>query len=165
MGIDYYDREIIDEAAKASGLAVGFINANEQSINTSLLFSIATGTIPLDAQVYNAQREAIVKFAEKSSCVIVGRCADYILKDHDGILRCFIYADMESRIWRAVNDYGMSREKAEKNIRQSDKKRSNHYRIYTEQTWGSRKNYDLLMNSNSLGIELSSRLIIEAVNK
>jgi cytidylate kinase len=105
----------------------------------------------------------ILSLAEKGSCVIVGRCADYVLKERENVLRCFIYADMSARIERAVNEYGMGRGDAQKLIIQSDKKRANHYHAFTEQQWGNRKNYDLLINSSKCGLENACDMIISAV--
>ena len=145
LGIAYYDSEIIDEAARTSGLSAEYIKKSEENITGSFLYNVVMNagyagsffgkskeTLPLDTQVYLAQQEAILKFA-RESCVIVGRCADYVLKDEENLLRCFTYACMESRIQRAGKEQGIGREEARKLIHQMDKKRSQHYNTYTEQ--------------------------------
>lgn len=176
LGIAYYDREIIDEAAKISGLSADFIKNAEDNVTNSFLYSIVMNagfsasvfgdsqeTLPLDTQVYLAQQEAILKLAGKS-CVIVGRCADFVLKDEKNLLRCFIYAPLESRIQRAVNEYGLDKNEAKKTIRQMDKKRSQRYNTYTDQVWGDRGNYDLLIDSSKFGVDGSCDLIIAGLN-
>ena len=169
LGIPYYDRELIDEAAKHSGLAVEAIEENDQIVTRSFLYDLAIGTsygyvnqsgIPLDlnTQVYLAQRDAILKFAEQP-CVIVGRCADYILRERKDLLRVFIYADKKARIDRIVSEYGEDGSKAEKLLTQSDKRRARHYEEFTDSIWGARRNYDVLLNSASLGIEQTADVI------
>lgn len=178
MGIPLIDREIIDEAAKASGFSADFIGKTEQRMTNSLLYNIAMGTgyginimagnmhenLSLNAQVYLAQQKVIKKYAE-NSCVIVGRCADYILKDLDSVLRCFVYSDVESRVKRAVTEYGMDMGTAREEIHRSDKRRANHYNVFTDQKWGDRRNYDLMINSGRLGIELASEMIVKAAEE
>lgn len=175
LGIAYYDSEIIDEAARTSGLSAEYIKNSEETITSSFLYNIVMNagyaasyfgtskeTLPLDAQVYLAQQNAILKFA-KESCVIVGRCADYVLKDEESLFRCFIYAPIESRIQRAVKEQGVDRNEAKKLIHQMDKKRSQHYNTYTEQVWGTRGTYDLMTDSSAFGIEGTCDLIIKGL--
>ena len=178
LGIAYYDRQIIDDAAKISGLSADYIQNSEEALSNSFLYSLVMNTsyasslfadpkttLPLDTQVYLAQQKAITDLAEQGSCVIVGRCADYILKDKEKLLRCFIYAPIESRIERAVNEYGADKSNAKKMIRQMDKRRSSRYNAYTDKIWGARENYDLMINSSLLGIEGSCDLIIKSFKK
>lgn len=167
LGLAYYDREIIDEAAKKSGLSSRYIEENEQRNPGSLLYSLAMGgfyghgnmqlgggqAAPLSEQIYKAQKEAITALADKGPCVIVGRCADYILKDREDLLRVFVYASMEKRLERAVREYGMSETDARREMERSDKARARHYTDFTDQTWGARQNYDCLLNSGAPGIE------------
>lgn len=169
LGIPYYDRELVDEAAKRSGLAVEAIEENDQIVTRSFLYDLAIGTsygyvnqtgIPLDlnTQVFLAQREAILKFAE-IPCVIVGRCADYILRDQKNLLRVFVYADKKARLERIINEYGEDPAKAEKLLAQSDKRRARHYEEFTDSIWGARRNYDVLLNSATLGLEHTADII------
>ncbi|MBD5116657.1 MAG: cytidylate kinase-like family protein [Ruminococcaceae bacterium] len=178
LGIEYYDRQIIDDAAKISGLSAEYIQKSEDNITGSLLYSLVMNmpygsgcfeksreTLPLDTQIFLAQQEAIVSLAAKGSCVIVGRCADYILKDKEKLLRCFIYAPIENRVRRAVNEYGAAENGAEKMIRQMDKKRGSRYNAFTDQIWGARANYDLMINSASFGLMGACDLIIESFDR
>lgn len=169
LGIPYYDRELIDEAAKNSGLAVKAIEENDQIVTRSFLYDLAVGTtygylgtagVPLDinTQVFLAQRDVILQYAE-NPCVIVGRCADYILRDRDNVLRVFIYADKEARMNRAIQEYGIEPDKAEKMLATSDKRRARHYEEFTDSIWGARKNYDLLVCSSSFTLEGAADLI------
>lgn len=169
LGIPYYDRELVDEASKHSGLAVEAIEENDQIVTRSFLYDLAVGTsygyvhqtgIPLDlnTQVFLAQRDTILRFAEKP-CVIVGRCADYILRDRKDVLRVFIYADKQSRLKRVVEEYGEDPAKAEKLLSVSDKRRARHYEEFTDSIWGARRNYDLLLNSAAFGMEETAQFI------
>lgn len=173
LGIPYYDRELIDEAAKKSGLSTGFVETNEQRVTNSLLYSLAMGTsygtgilknagvqaLPLSEQVYIAQKDVITEYADKGRCVIVGRCADQILAGRDDVLRIFIYADPVRRAEHSVKAYGMTKDTAMKEIQRSDKERSRHYSSFTEKVWGDRHNYDLLLNSGVLGFENCAKIV------
>ncbi len=169
LGIPYYDRELVDQAAKGSGLAVEAIEENDQIVTRSFLYDLAIGTsygyvnstgVPLDlnTQVFLAQREAILQFSQ-SPCVIVGRCADYILRDREDVLRVFIYASKKARLERIVKEYGEDPAKAEKLLAQSDKRRARHYEEFTDSIWGARRNYDILLNSGAYGVEKTAEII------
>lgn len=169
LGIPYYDRELVDESAKHSGLAVEAIEENDQVVTRSFLYDLAIGTsygyvshtgapMDLNTQVFLAQRDVILKFAEQP-CVIVGRCADYILRDRQDVLRIFIYSDKKSRLKRIVEEYGEDPSKAEKLLAQSDKRRARHYEEFTDSIWGARRNYDVLLNSGMLGTEKTAEII------
>ena len=118
LGIKYYDYEIIDETAKRSGFSIDFVKQSEQRVTNSLLYNLALGTsygispfstnegVSLETQLYVAQQSVIKDLAEQGPCVIVGRCADHILKDHENVLRVFVFADMGYRVKRAVEKYG-----------------------------------------------------------
>lgn len=173
LGWPLYDSEIIDQTAKISGFSNESILTAEEKVTNSFLYNIAMGTgyglgiltgttreaMPLNAQVYLAQREAIQELAQKGSCVIVGRCADYILKDEEDVLRCFIYSDVQNRIERAVNEYGMDKKDIEKKLEQADKSRAVYYNNVTDQRWGDRKNYDVMINSACIGIDEAAEFI------
>lgn len=179
LGYAFYDNEIIDQTAKISGFSNTQIINSEEKITNSFLYNVAMGTgyglgiltgktretMPLSAQVYLAQREAIQSLAKKGSCVIVGRCADYILKDNPDILRCFIYSEFQERVARVVNEYGMDTNGIEKHIRQVDKSRELYYNTVTDQKWGERRNYDLMINSRNIGLEAASNLIVSIVER
>ncbi|MCD8327447.1 MAG: cytidylate kinase-like family protein [Lachnospiraceae bacterium] len=177
--IPYYDRELIDEAAKLSGVPAEYIEKSDQKITNSLLYNLAMGTsygygmleeasgqpLPLTTQVFCAQQEIIRNYANAGSCVIVGRCADYILRDRNDVLRVFIYSDMEKRVEHSVKEYGMSETTARSEIARSDKERARHYSMFTDKDWGDRKNYDLLLNSGALGYEACARIICSCMEK
>lgn len=173
LGIKYYDRELIDEAAKESGLSPEFIEKTEQSLTGSFLYNLAMGNsysygmlspsgsnvLPLTMQVFLAQQQAVLKFAEEP-CVIVGRCADYILRDREDILKVFVYSTDEKRIERAIKEYGIEDvKKAKEQIVKSDKARARHYSTFTDWDWADRSHYDLMINSGVMGTEASADLI------
>ena len=176
LNIPYYDRELIDEAAKESGLSSDFIESNEQEITSSFLYNLAMGnsytygmlglggtnSMPLAMQVFLAQQKVIQRYAA-SPCVIVGRCADFILRDKPNVLKVFIYASLENRIKRAVEEYGCSQKKALDVITKSDKGRARHYATFTDWDWSDRRNYDMLLNAGSLGIDAAAQMICRAV--
>ncbi len=178
LQIPYYDRELIDEAAKESGLSSDFIEHNEQEITSSFLYNLAMGnsytygmlglggtnSVPLTMQVFLAQQKVIQKYAA-SPCVIVGRCADFILRDRHDLLKVFIYASMEDRIKRAVDEYGYSQKKALDMITKSDKGRARHYATFTEWDWSDRRNYDMMLNAAALGVDTAARMICEAAKR
>ncbi len=173
LGIPYYDRELIDQAAEKSGLATQYVESSEQRITNSFLYNLAMGTsygygilqnanrqtLPLSEQVYEAQKEVITGLANQGSCVLVGRCADQILADRDDVFKVFIYADMDERIKRAIQEYGMAKQTVRKEIEKSDKERSRHYNIFTDKTWGDRHNYDLMLNSSKIDYENCAKII------
>ena len=173
LGVPYYDRELIDKAAENSGLTTQYIESSEQRITNSFLYNLAMGTsygygilqnanrqtLPLSEQIYEAQREVITKFANQGRCVIVGRCADQILAEREDVFRVFIYADMDKRVQRGIQEYGMAKQTARKEIEKSDKERGRHYNIFTDKTWGDRHNYDLLLNSSKLDYENCAKII------
>lgn len=173
LGIPFYDKEIIDLAAKESGLAVDFIRGQEKQLTQSLLFSIVTNfttsgssfnpnMLSLADQVYLAEANAIRALADKGPCVIVGRCADGVLKAEKPLLRVYISADLDSRCRRAVSEYGDSEENIKKTVRDIDKQRARYCQHYYDQAWEDADNYDLCLNSDTLGIEGCVRMICSA---
>ena len=178
LGMEFYDKELIDAAAKEIGFPPDLIADREQRLTNSLLYNFAMGTLygmsyprepkiselPLTEQIFVAQKKAIVEASKKGSCVFIGRCADYILKSRPDVLRVFIYADREIRKRRAVEAYGVLQENIDEFLYQSDKRRRIHYENFTNQKWGSRENYDLMLNSGELGLEKCVEILCEAVN-
>lgn len=108
---------------------------------------------------YELIDESIKDIARKESCVIVGRCADYILADRDDVLKVFIYADKDSRVEHGIKEYGMAKDSALKEIEKSDKERSRHYNTYTDKVWGDRHNYDLMLDSSQIDYENCVKII------
>lgn len=188
LGYAFYDKEIIDQAAQNSGLSADFISKNDQKLPSAWFYSIlmgatyaapgtnsattgiGTGALPLPDQIFNAQREAIIELAKKGPCVIVGRCADYILRhceeiNRDEMLNVFIYANMEDKVKRAVEQKKLDEKNAERDIKVIDKSRANHYNTFTQRTWGNRSHYDILINSSTLGLEKSADLLVQMIKE
>lgn len=177
MGMEFYDKELINAAAKEIGFPPDMIADREQRLTNSVLYNFALGTLygvahprspklselPLTEQIFQAQKKAIEEAAKKGYCVFVGRCADAILKSRPDVLRIFVYADRDIRKRRAIEEYGQMEEYIDEFIYQVDKRRRIHYENYTNQKWGSRESYDLMLNSGDLGIEKCVNIICEAV--
>ena len=165
LGIPFYYKEMTALAAKESGLDREFI-ADINVNSPSVLHSLYLSTDVIQRAVV-AQDKVIKKIAEEGSCVIVGRAADYVLRDNEDLVRVFIYAPDEFRIKRIMEIYGDSYEMAKKNVRRSDEARASYYKKISGLTWGDRHNYDLVVNS-SMGLEESAELIcahVRALNR
>ncbi len=188
LGIAFYDKEIIDLSAEQSGLSADYISKTEQTLTSGWIYSLIVGSaysatssvsapsesrlgmLPLADQVFNAQRKVIIDLAQKNPCVIVGRCADYILKhseeiNQQDVLNVFVYAPLADRVSLAVKEFNFDPASAEKQVKQIDKRRANHYNTFTERTWGNRTHYDILINSSLLGLEESAHLIAQLAQK
>ena len=166
LGIKLYDKDFIEKVAKNTGLSEEYIESNEQRRNT--LSNLNNGYyfgLNNSDELFIEESKLIKEVAEKESCVIIGRCADFILKDQKNVLKVFVYSDMENKIKRAVEFYGYDKNKAEKEIKQIDKLRANHYKYYTEKQWKDYSNYDVCINSDSLGVEKAADLICEIVKE
>ena len=171
LGIPFYDKELLSEAAKNSGICVEIFEEHDEKPTRSLLFSLVTGMqshvstgsfymdMPLNHKIFLAQFDAIRRIAEEGSCVIVGRCADYVLRDDPNAVSIFVKADMPSKIDRAVKYYGFDADKAEDRIRKADKQRASYYNYYATATWGDVNNYDLVVDTGVLGVEGAVELI------
>ena len=177
LGMEFYDKELIDAAAKEIGFPPDLIADREQRLTNSLLYNFAMGTLygmsyprepkiselPLTEQIFVAQKKAILEASKEGSCVFIGRCADYILKSRPDVLRVFVYADREVRKRRAVEAYGVLQENIDEFLYQSDKRRRIHYENFTNQKWGGRENYDLMLNSGDLGLDKCVEILCEAL--
>lgn len=165
MGVPCYDEKLIDMVAKESGFAQSFVAEKGERMTGSLLFNIASSLsfannvfstnngVTLQDEIYFTQNRIIKELADKGPCVIVGRCADYILREREDCLNVFIFADNESKIKRAEKYFNITREEAPAVLKKKDKARANHYKYYTDQEWGMASNYDLCLNSGLIGIE------------
>ena len=164
-GIPFYDNELITRAAKESGYAEeAFYNAETKATN-SLLYSIAMGMsaygnqeigytqLSLDDRIYLAQSEVIRKVAEEGPCVIVGHCADYILKEYKNVINIFVYADKDFKLERAIRIDNLDPAKAEAEMIKKDKRRANYYNYHSGEKWGKVTNYHLSINSGFIGID------------
>ena len=168
LGIAYYDKNIINEIAEKSGLSPEYIQKNAELSPKKGLFAYAfagrdiTGKSVEDL-VYEAQRKVILELAEKKSCVIIGRNADYILKDRDDVLNVFIHGDTPEKIQRITRLYNVEEQKAVKMMADIDKRRMANYNFYTNQKWGKADNYTLCLNSSQLGYDRCEKIIMECI--
>ncbi|BBF45154.1 cytidylate kinase [Lachnospiraceae bacterium KM106-2] len=171
FNIPFYDNELIARAAKESGFAISAFENAEQKATSSLLYSIAMGinsygnqefgfsNLSLDDRIYLAQSEVIHKVADEGPCVIVGRCADYILRNRENVVNIFIWATLESRVKRATTLYHLAEHKAEEQILKFDKRRANYYGYHANEKWGRADNYQLSIQSDYAGIDKSVECI------
>ena len=168
LGIAYYDKNIIGQIAEKSGLSPEYIQENAELSPKKGLFAYAfsgrdiTGK-SVEDMVYEVQRNIILGLAEKESCVIIGRNADYILKDRDDVLNVFIHGDMPEKIKRITGLYNVKEKEAVKTMADTDKRRRTNYNFYTDQNWGKASNYTLCLNSSQLGYDRCEMIIMECV--
>ena len=166
LGIAYYDKNIIHEIAEKSGLSPEYIQENAELSPKKGVFAYAvagrdiTGK-SVEDMVYEAQRRVILELADKEPCVIIGRNADYILKDRDDVLNVFIHGDMPEKIQRITRLYNVDEKEAVKMMADTDKRRMTNYNFYTDQKWGQASNYTLCLNSSQLGYESCETIIAE----
>ena len=154
LGIKLYDKDFIEKLAENTGLSTEYIENNEQKRTVLDNFNNGyyVGLNNAD-ELFVKESTLIKELAKKESCVIIGRCADFILKDNKNVIKIFISNSMNSKIKRATKYYGMNKENAEKEITKINKLRENHYKYYTENNWKDPSNYDICINSDSIGIE------------
>ena len=169
LGIPFYDKDIIEKIAEESGLVNDFIKRVSEYAPSKSIFAYsflgrnASGE-SLEDKVFVLQKKVIRELADKGPCVIVGRSADYILKDYD-TMDVFIYADMKEKVERTMNFKSLSKREAEKLIKETDKRRSINYKYYTGKTWGEYTNYTLMLNSTQLGVEKTAEFIATIYKK
>ena len=174
LGIPFYDKELVDQIALESGFAPKFIEEHGEHSPGKSLFSYAfapqgvpgvmNGLSAADF-LWNIQCSVILQLADQGPCVIVGRNADYILKDRDDCLHAFIHADMDFRADRIVRLYGESEKSPEARLLEKDKRRKANYQHYTGRTWGQAHNYDVCLNSSSLGVDRCAEILLDMVRK
>lgn len=167
LGIPCYDRELIEKIAEESGYATKFIEEESEyapSMNEFAYMFLGRGLDGLSNadRIWFAQRKVIEKLADAGACVIVGRCADYVLKDRTDCMHVFVYADKAFRAERIVRQYGENSVEPEKHLVEKDKKRRLNYRYFTDREWGKRQNYHLSLDSGFLGLEKAVSLIVSA---
>lgn len=169
LGFAYYDDLLLKEAAKESGLCEELFRSFDERPK-SFLYSVAmdpysfsmnhiTPKGSIEQQIYLATYDTIKKLAEKGSCVLIGRCADYALKDRDDVINLFITAPLENRIVRVARRNGISEDEARERIKKTDKSRASYYNYYSSKDWGDAKSYDLCIDSSLLGIEGTVELL------
>ena len=174
LGIPFYDKELVDQIALESGFAPQFVEEHGEHAPSrsrlSYAFShqgvpgVMNGMSTADF-LWSIQCNVIMQLAEEGPCVIVGRNADYILKDRNDCLDVFIHADLDYRADRIVRLYGESEKSPETRLHEKDKRRSINYQHYTGRIWGQASNYDLCLNSGALGIETCVDLIVDLAKK
>jgi cytidylate kinase len=168
LGIAYYDKNVINEIAEKSGLSPEYIQENAELSPKKGMFAYAlagrdiTGR-SVEDMVYEAQRKVILELAKKGPCVIIGRNADYILKDRDDVLNVFIHGNMPEKTQRIIRLYNVDEKKAVKMMADTDKRRMTNYNFYTEHKWGKASNYTLCLNSSQLGYDRCEKIIMECI--
>ena len=165
LGIPFYDKELLAEVAKDSGICKELLEEHDEKNSRSFLFSMMSGTqpmgdssamymdMPLNHKIFLAQFDTIKKLAQEESCIIVGRCANYILKDNPNVLSVFVHADEDFCLARAMERNSFSEKETKKFIERTDKYRSDYYRYHTGHHWTDARYYDLCLDSSKLGFE------------
>ncbi len=178
LGIALYDKELITEAANRGSLDENVTKLADESSANSLLYTLAMGSnvlgttmhfgykMPLNDRLFILQSEVIKEYAREGSCVIIGRCADYVLRDEENILRIFVYGDLDHREERIAQRHPeLKSGQIIDVINKTDKRRSSYYNFYTGNKWGKYDNYDMAINSSTLGIEGTANLIVACAKK
>lgn len=174
LGIKLYDKELLAQAAKDSGFCEEILENHDEKPTSSFLYSLVMDTysggnyssapfldMPLNHKVFLAQFDTIKKIAERESCVIVGRCADYALTSYPDCLNIFVHADMDDRIKRISIREDITENKAKDMIQKRDKQRASYYNYYTCKKWGDSRSYDLTLNTSKIPLEECVDLILE----
>lgn len=164
LGIPCYDAELIQKIAEESGYAADYIREEGEGVSggwLSAIFADRSMGLTNQDKIWNIQSRVIEDLAEKGPCVIVGRCADYILREKANCLNVFIHASMEKRAQRIVQEYGEREESPEQRLREKDKRRAAYHRFYTDMKWGHSQNYHICLDSGTLGIDKCAELIVQ----
>ena len=175
LEIPFYDKELLERAANDSGICKELFENHDEKPTNSFLYSLVMDTysfgyssaaftdMPINHKVFLAQFEAVKKLAMEGPSVMVGRCADYALSEFSNCFSVFIHSDMESRIRRIAQKYGMKDNKARDAIQKTDKSRSSYYNYYTNKRWGDASSYHLSIDSGKLGIDKTVECIIQTL--
>ena len=166
LGYQFYDKEIIDKIVEKTGYDKKIIEEQGEYAPGKNIFSYAfvgrtINGMSVSDYLWNVQREIILEIAKNEDCVIVGRCADYILRERKDVLNVYVHADKEFRAKRIVDLYGESKDKPLRRIEDKDKKRAVNYKYYTDQVWGMSKNYHISLDSSKLGIDRCVELLAD----
>lgn len=172
LNIPFYDKELLEKAAKESGYSEEIFEKHDEKPTNSFLYALAMGVNafnqsyqrPLMLEIYLAQFDTIKKLADEGSGVFIGRCSDYVLAEVPEAFHVFVRADMETRVERTMKKHSISKEKAEDICKKNDKDRSSYYNYYSNTVWGDSRHYDLCINTTKMGIDKSVDLIIECLN-
>ena len=173
MEIPYYDKDLLAEASKDSGISRDVLESYDEKTNKGLLFSLMGGPradgggmyldMPLNHKIFLAQFDTIRRIAGEGPCILVGRCADYVLRDHDNVLNVFIRAPQEDRMERIIEYNHVDPMKAEEILKKTDKQRAAYYNYYAVGNWGDVNNYHLCLDSGALGYNGCVEVILKAV--
>ncbi len=175
LGIKCFDDELLDRAAKDSGICQELFENHDEKPTNSFLYSLVMDTysmgyasaalsgMPINHKVFLAQFNAIKKIADEGPCIMVGRCADYALEEYPNRVSVFIYSDLPKRIRRIADKYNLTDAKAKDAINKTDKQRASYYNYYTNKRWGDISSYDLCINSGILGIDGTVEMIARFV--
>ncbi|MFV0364309.1 MAG: AAA family ATPase [Suipraeoptans sp.] len=164
LGIKLYDKEMLNRAAKESGIAEELFETHDEKPTSSFLYSLVMDTyslgystaysdMPINYKIFLAQFDAIKKIAEEGPCILVGRCADYALEENPNLLSIFIHADMEAKVKRLCRIYDYTEGKAKEVIHKTDKRRASYYNYYSNKKWADAESYDVCLSSSMLGID------------
>ncbi len=172
FNVPFYDKELLTRAAKESGYCEEMIKNHDERPTNSFLYNLVMDTysfgynsssfvdMPISHKVFLAQFDTIKKIADEGGCVIVGRCADYALEEYPNCINIFIHADEQQKINRIMKRHDVDEQKAREMMRKTDKKRQSYYNYYSSKKWGRSDSYDLTINSSTLGIEGTVKLLI-----
>lgn len=175
LNIPFYDKALLERAAKDSGLCQEIFENHDEKPTNSFLYSLVMDTyslgyttssfseMPLNHKIFLAQFDAIKNIAKEGPCVIVGRCADYALADFPNVVNVFLHADLQDRIVRIARRHDLTDAKAKDLIIKTDKRRASYYNYYTSKKWGDAAGYDLSLNTATLGIDGTIHMIREFV--
>jgi len=176
LNVPFYDKNILQLAAKESGLCEELFENHDERPTSSFLYNLVMDTysfgyststyvdMPISHKVFLAQFDTIKKVAEEGPCVIIGRCADYALADYDNCINIFIHSNMDSKINRIMERYSVTKEKAKDMCIKNDKQRANYYNYYSSKKWGRVESYNLTVDSSILGTDGTVELITQFIN-
>jgi len=176
LEIDFFDKELISLASKESGFCENIFEKADEAPSNSFLYSLVMGSNPVNSlffknddlltndKLFSIQSKVIKNIAKEKSCVIVGRCSDYILRDEENLTRVYFHSDYDSRTKRIMELYNLSEKEAKSSIAKADKRRKNYYNYYTGNEWSSLNNYDIIINTGKIGIDNSVKMVRNYVN-
>ncbi len=161
LGVRCYDREIIEETARVSGMSIEEVERSEERSRSSM---VSYWGIPATNPLFEAQSEAILDIASKGPCVFVGRCADFVLREREDVVNVFVTAPIPDRIKRSARRNGFSEKEAYQHIKDKDRERAEYYRRYTGRIWGSASNYHLSVDTGPIGVENAAGIIRDYID-
>ncbi len=167
LSIPFYDKKLIEIAARETGLSEAFIREAEQHRTSSFLYNLSFNSrnLPVSDQVFIAESKVIKRVAGEGPCVIVGRCANYVLREQENCLRIFIHAPLNDRVQRAKEEYGIPADEVQACVLKHDKARAAYYNYFSTGHWGSCRDYDLTINSGTLGVDTAVSVLLDLIRK